>query len=228
MKKIIKKLFHRKSDQLAAFKRSYSQDGEDMLLSSFFEELGNRNNGFFVDIGALHPFRFSNTAHFYELGWSGINIEPTPNAIELFKKHRKRDINLNIGIGEAFETLKFYCFHEPALNSFSEELSLDRHNNTDFKIKETKEISIYPLAKVLDENLPENQHIDFMNIDVEGLDLKVLKSNNWDKYSPDFILAEDIIDFKDLGKSEVYQFLEARNYELVAKTMRTMVFQHLK
>jgi FkbM family methyltransferase len=225
MKKILKRFFKKDIQEKDRYKKSYAQDGEDMLLSAFFDDMGGVNNGFFVDIGALHPFRFSNTAHFYELGWKGINIEPTPDAITLFEKYRTRDINLNIGIGEKNDELTFYCFYEPALNSFSKELSEERNNTTNFKIKETKKIQIYPLAQVLDQHLPKNQYIDFMTIDVEGLDLQVLKSNNWDKYKPGFILAEDIITFNQLEKSEVYNFLASKQYELVAKTQRTMLFK---
>ncbi|WP_113660809.1 FkbM family methyltransferase [Pedobacter nanyangensis] len=225
MKKLLKRIFKIKERNIAEFKKSYSQDGEDMLISAFFDDMGGRPNGFFVDIGALHPFRFSNTAHFYERGWRGINIEPTPDAMDLFEKHRTRDINLNIGIGESYSELSFYCFYEPALNSFSKELSEERHHTTQYKIKEVKQIAIYPLAEVLDKYLPENQHIDFMTIDVEGLDLQVLKSNNWDKYQPDFIFAEDIIPFSQITSSEVYKFLINKGYELVAKTHRTMLFR---
>jgi len=78
---------------------SYSQDGEDMLLRPLLMESVPDYKGFFVDIGAHHPFRFSNTMHFYELGWHGINVEPTPAAIALFNQYRSNDINLNVGIG---------------------------------------------------------------------------------------------------------------------------------
>lgn len=84
----------------------YSQDGEDALLSSFYERKKGYK-GFFVDVGAHHPYRFSNTAYYYKKGWRGINIEPTPNLFNVFLKHRKRDINLNLGIGSG-ETLTFY------------------------------------------------------------------------------------------------------------------------
>lgn len=225
MKKLIKKLFNKQPEDKGYFKKSYAQDGEDMLLSSSFDDLGGRSKGFFIDIGALHPFRFSNTAHFYENGWNGINIEPTPNAIEQFIKYRKRDINLNIGIGAKRNKLKFYCFDEPALNSFSEELSKERNDNTIYKIKEVKEILLYPLGEILDKYLPKGQHIDFMSIDVEGLDLEVLSSNNWEKYKPEFILAEDIIVFDKLDQSEVYRYLKGKGYILEAKTLRTMLFK---
>ena len=131
-------------------KSSYSQEGEDMVLASYFE---NRKGykGFYVDIGAHHPYRYSNTLHFYKKGWQGINIEPTPGAIKLFKTFRSRDINLNIGISKVKDALTFYCFNEPALNGFSKKLSEERNNSSKkYKIVKEVEVQTLPLAEVLD------------------------------------------------------------------------------
>jgi len=64
-------------------KKSYSQDGEDVVLASFYENMKNYR-GFYVDIGAHHPVRFSNTWMFYKNGWKGINIDPTPGSMKAF------------------------------------------------------------------------------------------------------------------------------------------------
>src|SRR5690606_16387194 len=114
--------------------------------------------------------------------------------------------------------LKFYCFNEPALNGFSKEISEKRNQSGNYKIIKTIDIETFPLSEILDKHLPPNQKIDFLTIDVEGLDLQVLRSNNWKKYKPDFILVEDQIDFENLSNSEVYSFLLEQNYELTAKT----------
>lgn len=224
MKSLFRKSSASVNESEVNFYKSYSQDGEDMILRSMFDDLGGRPNGFYIDIGALHPFRFSNTAYFYQLGWRGINIEPSPDAIRLFEQHRKNDINLNIGIGEKHEELTFYCFDEPALNSFSKELSEERNRTTSYNITGTMPIKAYPLSDVLEKHLPAGQKIDFMSIDVEGLDMAVLQSNNWEKHKPEFVLAEDLIDVEHLQKSGVYNFLVSKNYRLKAKTERTLIF----
>jgi FkbM family methyltransferase len=204
--------------------KSYSQEGEDMVLRSFFE--GQENyKGFFVDVGAHHPYRFSNTLHFYQKGWRGINIEPTPGAIKAFNRFRSKDINLNIGISDRKDKLTFYCFNEPALNGFSKELSEERNRTKNYHIIKELGVETYPLAEILDKHLPQGQKIDFLTIDVEGLDLQVLKSNNWGKYKPSYILVEDKIDFTNLSDSEVYRYLEERGYKMVAKTQRTLFFK---
>ena len=228
MNSFLQKIFFNPKKPQNKFRKSFSQDGEDMILSSLFDDLGGRKKGFYIDIGALHPFRFSNTAHFYDIGWNGINIEPTPTAIKVFNRYRKRDINLNFGIADKEGSLVFYCFDEPALNSFSKEISLERNETTHYKIIDTIKIPVFPLHQILHKYLPQGVHIDFLNIDVEGLDIAVLQSNDWDKYIPEFILIEDIINVENLTTSNVYNFLIIKGYALKAKTERTMIFHYAK
>jgi len=73
--------------------KSYSQEGEDMILRRLFEK---QLTGFYVDVGAHHPKRFSNTYFFYKQGWHGINIDAMPGSMKLFEKIRPRDILLCI------------------------------------------------------------------------------------------------------------------------------------
>ena len=76
--------------------KSYSQEGEDLLLRRIFE---HQKNGFYVDVGAHHPFRFSNTYLLYKCGWRGINIDAMPGSMRLFRRFRARDINIECGVG---------------------------------------------------------------------------------------------------------------------------------
>lgn len=206
------------------FHRSYAQEGEDMIYRSFFENR-KKYKGFYVDVGAHHPYRFSNTLYFYQHGWRGINIEPTPGAARLFNILRRRDINLNIGISKKDGEMPFYCFNEPALNSFSPEYSDSRQVNTRYRVTKVLPVKTLPLSTVLDKYLPEGQVIDFMTIDAEGMDAEVLQSNNWDKYKPLFIIIESHVEMHNLLNNDVYQYLTALNYQLVAKTMRTLFFK---
>lgn len=204
---------------------SYSQDGEDMILRSLYE-VRKRYKGFFVDIGAHHPVRFSNTYYFYKKGWRGINIEPTPSAIKAFRLFRRRDINLNVGVGQLKGLLKFYCFNEPALNSFSKEVSekIDK-DSSKYKIVKEIDVEVLPLSEILDKHLPEGKKIDFLSIDVEGLDYQVLLSNNWEKYLPHIVLVEENLDIDELDNSVIYKFLKSKGYSFFAKTLRTCIYR---
>jgi hypothetical protein len=129
-------------------KQSWSQEGEDMVLSRIFQ---GKNTGFYVDVGAHHPKRFSNTHFFYRRNWSGINLE--------------------VGVAHLSGTLDYFVFNEPALNGFSSELSSERDGAEDkYFIKEIVKIDVLPLAEIFAKHLGEKK-IDFMSVDVEGLDL---------------------------------------------------------
>ncbi len=204
--------------------KSYSQEGEDMILRRFFAD---KSKGFYVDVGAHHPKRFSNTFHFYKQGWFGINIDAMPGSMQLFNKQRQRDINLEIPVGPDQSSLTYYIFNETALNGFDAHLSQQRASSLDsYHIERTIKIDTKSLSSILDEHLPPNMRIDFMSIDVEGMDLDVLKSNNWNKYRPEIILVE-ILDnsLSKLKSSDVNKFMESCGYEMYAKAVNTVFFK---
>ncbi|MFA5403431.1 MAG: FkbM family methyltransferase [Ignavibacteria bacterium] len=204
--------------------KSYSQEGEDMILKRIFDK---KREGFFVDIGAYHPKKYSNTYYFYKIGWKGINIDAMPGSMKKFNKIRSKDINLEIPISSKKQKLTYYAFNEPALNSFNKELSYSRNGKDGYKIIFEKEIETYTLFEILDKHVPSDiKIIDFMSIDVETLDFDVLKSNNWDKYKPQIVLIEDL-NFKinNLESSEIYNFLKQYNYDFFAKTVNTHFFK---
>jgi len=201
----------------------YSQDGEDILLSTYLDI--KKKDGFFIDVGAHHPFRFSNTALFYKNGWKGINIEPTPNLIQKFKKHRKRDINLPIGVGPQKDVITFYEFDEPALNSFDQKLSEHRDMTTAYSIINQRKIKVDQLAAILDQHLPPNQLIDFLSIDAEGFDYAILQSNDWEKYRPSCVVVESEYETPFL-ESKTHKYLSKLNYSLVGKTKRSAIYKN--
>ncbi len=206
--------------------QSFSQEGEDMVIRSFYE---NRKHykGFYVDVGAHHPYRFSNTMYFYKKGWRGINIEPSPEAMKWFRFFRSKDVNLNIGISESPQELTYYCFNEPALNGFSKEISEQRDGlYAKYKLLKTIPVPTLPLKDVLEKYVPQGKKIDFLSIDAEGFDFIVLNSNDWERYSPTFVLVEEALGIFELDQSEIYQFMLNKNYELIAKTKRTLFFKN--
>ena len=205
--------------------KSFAQDGEDVLLNSFYKYKKRKHKGFYVDIGAHHPFRFSNTAFFYSKGWKGINIEPTPHLIQAFYRHRKRDQNLNIAVSDHAGMLTFFEFNEPAINGFDEKLSMERAQLPQYKLLAKRDIAVYTLKDVLDKHLPKGQQIDFFTIDVEGHDLNILKSNDWQNYKPLFILIEGEFDMESLKGNDIHDYLKERSYKIVAKAKRTLLYK---
>jgi len=206
---------------------TYSQDGEDVVLASFFDD-NHEYKGFYVDIGALHPLRFSNTQLFYKKGWRGLNIDATPGSMNEFKIHRPDDTNLEIGVSSSARELKFYSFKEPALNSFDQQLSEDRIKKG-CELIDTQIIKSHLINEILEKYLPVGKEIDFINIDIEGFESEIIKGLDWVKYSPRFLLVESLnsknADLMELCDDDVYRFLSNIGYVVVAKTFRTLIFK---
>lgn len=202
---------------------SYSQEGEDLILSRIF---GEQKTGFYIDIGAHHPKRFSNTYFFYCLGWSGINIDAMPGSMKEFNKVRPRDINVEVPILKERQKLNYYQFSEPALNGFSVSLSKDRELKGYGKIINIIELEGVPLKSILLEQMPSNvNQIDFMSVDVEGLDLEVLQSNDWILFRPKVLLVELLSSSLDsIENDPVFLYLKEQKYFIYAKAVQTVFF----
>ncbi len=204
----------------------YSQEGEDIIVARYFK---GKTSGFFVDVGAHHPTRFSNTYKLYLSGWTGINIDATPGSMIPFLQMRPKDINLEVGVSDVENELNYYQFSEPALNTFSKERMEFILKETPYKLVHSIKQKTQRLDKILDQYLTKNQTIDFLTIDVEGLDLNILESNDWNKYRPQMILVEDLYKSLDeINNSKCYQYLKKLDYTLTAKTFNTLLYSDSK
>lgn len=203
---------------------SYSQEGEDLILERIF---AGKPNGFFVDIGAHHPKRFSNTYKFYLKGWRGINIDPMPGSMVPFREFRPEDTNLEIGISNEESELEYFIFNEPALNTFNKEEAAKKNNINGYHIIKSLEIKTYLLRDVLTKYLPAGKDIDFMSIDVEGNDMLVLNSNDWNIYRPKYLLVEELDANIStiIANSEISIFLKSKNYNLISRTYNTSIYK---
>lgn len=198
---------------------SYSQYGEDIILRNIFSK---KDKGFFVDVGAHHPTRFSNTYWFYRKGWRGINIDAAPGSMVEFNRKRGNDKNIEAAISNTHETLEFNVINHAAFSTFSKRLA-EEHVTEGYTIKSVVRIQTKSLKEILDENLPAGQKIDFMNIDVESFDLEVLKSNDWSRYIPEVIVIEDRE--QENEESEIISYLKEKNYRLIATMEKTKIFK---
>lgn len=204
---------------------SYAQEGEDLILHRLFQD---RPRGFYVDVGAHHPVRFSNTYFFYRRGWRGINIDAMPNSMILFNKLRKRDINLEQAVSAQPRRLTYFMLNDPALNGFSRTLSEKyvREGGGAYTILAEIPLETRTLAEILGKHLPAGQAIDFLSIDVEGWEMQVLESNDWERYRPAVILVEALdVPLEEIFANDIYTFLRRQGYDLWAKTLNTLFFR---
>lgn len=208
-------------DICEGFQLCYSQEGEALILDRFFDF---RSEGFYVDVGAHHPKRFSNTYSFYKRGWRGVNIDPTPGVKEMFDEIRPEDISLSMAVSNIEGKQDFHLFSEPALNTFSKSLA-EEYQRVGCKLIEVRPIESKKLSSLLEE-CQIDKPIDFMSIDVEDHELQVLQSNDWNKFRPRVLLVE-ILNF-DMNHPDAYpvhKFILDNGYVLFAKTYNTLLYK---
>ncbi|MFH5805192.1 FkbM family methyltransferase [Alienimonas sp. DA493] len=182
--------------------------------------------GLYVDVGAHHPVRFSNTKIFYDHGWRGVNIDPLPGSMDLFRRERPEDVNLEVGVAAERGELTYHLFDEPALNGFDPALSAERDETTDFTLLETRSVPVVPLRDLLDEHVGPERQIDFLSVDVEGLDAEVLKSNDWSRYRPRIVVAEVAEKWlEEVESSEVVRLMRSFGYAATTRTAKNCFFQ---
>lgn len=201
--------------------RSYAQEGEDLVINRL---LGGKTTGFYVEVGCHHPFRFSNTYFFYRKGWRGICIDPLPGTKKAFNRWRKRDKVLEVGVSDVASFLTYHMFNEPALNTFDEAVAREKDGLQNYKLVEKRKIPVEPLSLILDK-VGCTQAIDFLSVDVEGLDLQVLQSNDWEKYRPAIIIAESLAAEEDISTDSVYSYLKSMGYKFYAKTGNSLIYK---
>jgi len=192
---------------------SFSKSGDDIQLMKL---INNNAPGVYVDIGCWHPIKASNTYFFHLRKWKGICIDPNPKLKSLYKKYRPSDNFINAGIGDSETLLKYYMLEESSMNTFSYDFV--EKQKLESKVMNTINVPVYNLKDILDKNLKENDRLDFFDVDVEGLDLEVLKTNDWNKYRPKVVVVESDISIKQDVKSEITEYLELQNYRLIGKS----------
>ncbi|NGZ08150.1 MAG: FkbM family methyltransferase [Nitrospira sp. LK70] len=163
---------------------TYAQNFEDVLLARLFK---GRSEGFYIDVGAWHPTLHSVTRYFYDLGWSGINVEPIPGQYQLFVEARPRDININAAVGEVPGQLTFHeCKDLTSLstaNAKQAELLRVAGHQVEFY-----EVPVITLDEIFASCV--GRTIDFLKVDVEGYEAAVLKGTDWSHCRPRVLLIE--------------------------------------
>jgi FkbM family methyltransferase len=213
-------------------RRSYSQSGEDIIISDLFHRL-KIDKPSYLDIGANEPIALSNTYRLYTRGCTGVCIEPNPILFQKFRQTRKRDICINAGISFDDQTeADYYLFEEKAhgFNTFSKQDAefWEKTGNKDvgkFRIEKTIHLPLLDINKVIASSFKECPN--FISLDVEGLDLHILQRLNFSLYSPQVFCIETL-EYKDdnlEGKNEaIISFMKEKGYFIYADTYINTIF----
>lgn len=227
LSKIKRKLFTKlfSSDVKKYKKISFSQSGEDLIVKFIFDNLGIHNPTY-IDIGAHHPYFISNTALFYKNGSRGINIEPDPTLFKEFLKYRKEDINLNIGISDCNSELDFYIISSPTLNTFSKAEAEKYAMEGDYTIKSIEKINVQILSNILNE-FSNGIFPQYLSIDAEGVDEKIVREIDFDKNFP-IVICIETISFSTSGNGikniELIDYIVDKGYMVYADTNINTIF----
>ena len=184
--------------------------GEDIFIRRFFK---NTRSGFYVDIGCYHPIKGSLTYYLFKKGWNGLNIDLSKVSIDLFKIARPKDYNVNAAITD-FDGDTIY-YENGAINQQNSLIS----NGQKKQIK----IKAYKLETLL--NNLNITNVDFLNIDVEGNDFKVISNFNFSKFRPKLIsIEQNIYNSEELLKLDCHKLLTKNNYFLTSKIGVTCIY----
>ena len=192
-------------------KKTYSQFGEDLIVNKFFKNFVGK----YVDIGCYHPIKYNNTLLLYEKGWTGINIDLNQTSIDLFNVVRKNDLNILACLSDKEEEVVVYFD-----NKFSALNSIYTKNLDKFGIKDFKKIKVK--TKIFSNLVKDN--FDFLNIDCEGNDYKILRSIDLKKYNPKIICIE-VNSPED--KKSIFDYLNTYNYELIEVKDLSYIFKKI-
>ena len=182
----------------------FGEFGEDILINRFFRK---KNNGFYVDIGCYHPIKGSLTYLLHKKGWKGLNVDLSKISIDLFKLARPKDYNIHAAITDFDGETQF--FENDTIN---QQNTLENNGTNLKKVK----INAFKLQTLLEKLNIKN--IDFLNIDAEGSDYKVISSLDLNNVRPKMIcIEENRYNIKDIINGNIQKLMNFNNYFLFSR-----------
>jgi FkbM family methyltransferase len=200
----------------------FSDGGQDKYVNENF--FSNKSEGFFIDIGAHEGIQYSNT-YFFEksLHWKGICFEPNPVTFKKLKKNRSCEC-VNAAISDESGKFSFVChpcsWVSGLSSKYSEQHAKKWHVQEEIQNRQAQVIQVdcFLLNNILNER--NIDHVDLLSIDTEGGELEILKSINFDAFSIDVIVVENI--YNDTSYKD---FLESVGYQCVTKLLRDEIYK---
>jgi FkbM family methyltransferase len=182
----------------------YSQLGEDKLLNEKYFK--NKRDGFFIELGAMDGITYSNTLFFeQQFGWTGVLIEPQKSMYDLLINNRPNCYNFNYAISEVEGDTLFRGSH--ALGGIDS--TMTEQHKTSWNLTETYFVKSKPMKDILkDLSIKE---IDLFSVDVEGGELEVLKTFDWDIYVNIILVEMHGIDLEK--DNEIRNFLKEKDFQ---------------
>jgi FkbM family methyltransferase len=207
---------------------SYSQAGEDAVIDFLFSELGIKTPTY-LELGVQYPDIGNNTYRFYLRRSRGVLVEADKTLIPSIKAKRPEDIVINVGVGVSdMDEMDFFIFDVQGLNTFSKEEAYKR-NEGRYKIKEIVKVRMVSINRIIEENFKVVP--DFLSIDIEGLDLSVLKTLDFERFPIPVICAETCLFSENHIRprdNSIAKFMLSKGYFIYADTYINTFFVNEK
>ena len=201
----------------------YSQWGEDKFIFEFFKD---KKQGFYFDIGSYHPVKYSNTCLLYKQGWHGVNVDANPTSIDLFNIARPKDINICAALSDKNHYADYFVDHALAPVNTIDETTYKKLKSVFFKNMRVSKIKTLTIDD-LKQNSLLLEKTDFLNIDIEGLDFKVLKQINLKDSNIKLTGIET--HFPDGSKTkdseDIFTYLKEHSYVIYQRVGPTTLFR---
>lgn len=201
------------------FRRAYGQFGEDIPLFMLFRK--RQHGSFFVDVGAFHPTKWSNTFYLYKKGWRGVLVEMQPAKALGLRLRRPGDTVVEAAVSDKPGKYTVY-----ASSDYAPSASIELPDTRNFGSETTRETVVArTLTEILDNTKYADRPIDLLNIDCEGHDFAILRSLDFERYRPKVIAVEHHeIDIAEIMQGEMHRFIVAHKYMLVNRAGLTCIY----
>lgn len=200
---------------------SHTIDGTDIILAEILRDV---NKGFYIDIGANHPIKHSNTYYLYKLGWKGIVIDGNDVFKDIFKEIRPNDQFITALISSTVKEINFKIFPDDTMSSANpEQIAIYEK-----RFQKSEIISINGKTTTL-SNIRKEQFIDtevhLLSVDIEGEDLNCLIGSNFENWKPGVVVIEiKHLSLHNIKTSDIVNFLTGHGYSLISKTPLNAIF----
>ena len=206
------------------WKKSYSQCAEDLIVEFIFKSRPIKSNGFYVDVGAHHPRRGSNTYALYKKGWRGILVDMEPDKVIAARLARPFDTCVQAAVSDGERDVGVFSPGPFSTKTTIDPKSTSGYGSTNFV--KTASVRTKTLTHILDDNSCPSD-FDFLNVDCEGHDLEVLRGLNLEKYCPKVICVEiweASEGIEALTSSEIHVYLSKSGYVLFSWAVLSAIY----
>jgi FkbM family methyltransferase len=207
-------------------RRSFSQQGEDLIIYDLLHGLMKVDKPVYLELGSADPVGANNTYLLYCTGGHGVLVEPNPYYVARLKQRRPNDTVVAVGVGvdDATEADYFVIRDRPMLNTFSrDQVAMLQKGRTDDVVEKTMKVPLISVNHLIETYLG-GKSPDLLAIDVEGLDLAILRTLDFKKYRPGAICAETILMGSNQVAPDIANLLQGQGYVVRGATLYNTIF----